>query len=197
MTRPVVFAAALLVAGAVLAHTFGAHGAGFVVGFVHPLAGFDHLLAVIGVGLWAAQLGGRALWIVPSAFVGAMALGGAIGLSGYEFSGIEQGIAASVLVLGLVIASALRMRTDLAAMLVGVFAVCHGLAHGAELPETAAPLAYAMGFVLATALLHGVGIGVGLLSARKPGADRVGPCAVRAAGVATAVAGLYLALPLI
>ncbi len=197
MIRLVTFAAALLFAGAAQAHTFGAHGAGFIAGFAHPLGGFDHLLAMIAVGLWAAQLGGRALWAVPAAFVGAMAVGSVAGLTGYELSGLEQAIAVSVLILGLVIAAALRMRTDLAAMLVGAFAICHGIAHGAELPEAAAPVGYAVGFMLATALLHGVGICLGLLSAHKLGADRFGRYAIRAAGVAIAVAGVYLTVPLV
>lgn len=197
MIRLVAFAAALLSAGAAQAHTVGAHGAGFIAGFAHPFGGLDHLLAMIAVGLWAAQLGGRALWVVPAAFAGTMALGGIVGLAGYELSGFEQVVAASVLVLGMVIALALRMRTDLAAMLVGAFAVCHGLAHGAELPASAAPLGYVVGFILATALLHGVGCGLGLLSARTGRTDRIGRRAVRTAGAAIAVAGVYLVTPFI
>lgn len=180
---------ALLAAGAAQAHTFGAEGAGFVAGFAHPLGGLDHLLAMVAVGLWASQLGGRALWLVPSAFVGAMAVGGLIGMAGVEIGGIEQMILASVLVLGLVVAMAFRIRTDLAMGLVGLFALFHGMAHGLELPEASAPLGYAVGFVLATALLHGVGIAAGLIAS-----TRLSVLATRAAGAVVALAGVGLFL---
>jgi len=106
----------------------------FSGGFAHPLSGWDHLLVMIAVGLWAAQLGGHARWLVPAAFAGVMALGAALGEEGVTFPGIEQGIAASVLVLGLLIAAAVRLPVTAGAALVGVFAIFHGLAHGAEMP---------------------------------------------------------------
>ena len=124
----------------------------FSGGFAHPLSGWDHLLAMIAVGLWAAQLGGRARWLVPSAFVGVMALGAALGHAGLMFPGVEQGIAASVLVLGLLIATAVRLPVAAGMALVGLFAGFHGIAHGAEMPATAGGLSYGAGFILATAL---------------------------------------------
>ncbi len=132
-------------------------------GFTHPLSGWDHLLAMIAVGLWAAQLGGRARWLVPVAFVGVMTLGAALGRTGVIFPGMEQGIAASVLVLGLLIAAAVRLPVTAGMALVGVFAIFHGFAHGAEMPGTAGGLFYGAGFVVATALLHAIGVGSGCL----------------------------------
>jgi len=147
----------------------GDHGFGwdFSGGFTHPLGGWDHLLAMIAVGLWAAQLGGRARWLVPAAFVSVMTLGAVLGHGGMSIAGTEQGIAASVLVLGLLVATAVRLPLAAGMALTGVFALFHGLAHGAEMPATAAGLEYGLGFVLATALLHTAGLGLGLLAARK------------------------------
>jgi urease accessory protein len=138
----------------------------FSGGLAHPLSGADHLLAMIAVGLWAAQLGGRARWLVPLAFVGVMALGAVLGHAGLTFSGIEQGIAASVLVLGLLIARSVRLPVTVSMVLVGIFALFHGLAHGAEMPATAGGLSYGAGFIAATCLLHLIGIGLGTLAAR-------------------------------
>ncbi|HTJ78769.1 MAG TPA: HupE/UreJ family protein [Rariglobus sp.] len=147
----------------------GGHGFGwdFSSGFAHPLGGWDHLLAMIAVGLWAAQLGGRARWLVPAAFVSVMTLGAILGHGGMMIAGTEQGIAASVLVLGLLVATAARLPVALGMAVTGVFALFHGLAHGAEMPANAAGLQYGLGFVLATALLHAAGLGLGLLTARK------------------------------
>jgi urease accessory protein len=156
----------------------------FSGGLAHPLSGVDHLLAMIAVGLWAAQLGGRARWLVPVAFVGVMTLGAALGQAGLAFSGIEQGIAASVLVLGLLIARSVRLPVTAGMGLVGFFALFHGLAHGAEMPATAAGLSYGAGFIAATGLLHLVGIGLGTLAARRSG--KLASCAgwgIAAAGV--------------
>ena len=139
----------------------------FSGGLAHPLSGVDHLLAMIAVGLWAAQLGGRARWFVPAAFVGVMALGAALGHAGLKFSGIEQGIAASVFVLGLLIARSVKLPVAAGMAIVGIFALFHGLAHGAEMPATAGELSYGAGFIAATALLHLVGIGAGTLAARR------------------------------
>lgn len=139
----------------------------FSGGLTHPLSGVDHLLAMIAVGLWAVQLGGRARWLVPAAFVGLMTLGAAAGRAGMNFSVIEQVIAASVLILGLLIARSVKLPVAAGMALVGVFALFHGLAHGAEMPATSGGLAFGAGFIAATVLLHGVGIGAGTLAARR------------------------------
>jgi urease accessory protein len=170
------------------AHLLGAHGAGLEQGLAHPFAGIDHLLAMVAVGLWAAQRGGRALWAVPLAFVAMMAAGGALGLAGATLPLVETGIAGSLVVLGLIVALSLRLPLATAMAVVGVFAVFHGHAHGTELPEAAAPLGYAAGFVLATAALHGLGIAAGL-ALRRP----AGRALVRASGAGVALAGLALA----
>jgi urease accessory protein len=177
-----------LFAGVAEAHPFGAPGAGFAHGFVHPLGGLDHVLAMIAVGLWAAQLGDRTLWVVPAAFVGTMVLGGVLGAVGAPLPMVEFGIAASLVVLGALVAFGSRLPLAAAASIVGLFALFHGHAHGTELPETLSGLGYGAGFVLATALLHAFGIGLGLLSR---GAARP---ALRAGGAAIAAAGLALIL---
>lgn len=143
----------------------GAQG-GFGSGFEHPLTGLDHFLAMFAVGLWGAQMGGRQVWTLPVAFPLMMVVGGIIGISGVALSGIETGIALSILVLGLAIAFAWRPAEWLALVLIAFFALCHGYAHGAELPLAADPADYAIGFVLATGLIHLLGIGVGLLVGR-------------------------------
>jgi urease accessory protein len=185
-------ALALLCAGAgasgAAAHTFGAQGAGFAQGFAHPFGGLDHLLAMVAVGLWAAQRGGRALWAVPAAFVAMMALGGVAGAAGLTLPLVELGIALSLVALGLAITFSIRMPVALSALSVGLFALFHGHAHGTELPETASALSYVLGFVAATAALHGVGIGAGMLLERETG--RV---LVRLGGAGIAATGLVLA----
>jgi urease accessory protein len=146
---------------------------------VHPFTGLDHLLAMLAVGLWAAQLGGRWTWAVPAAFVASMALGGALGFAGVTLPFVEPLIAASVLVLGLLIALQVRLpHSGLA--LAGAFAIFHGIAHAAEMPGDAARIVHVGGFVLATALLHAMGVGLGLLPR------------ARWAGVPVAIAGLWL-----
>jgi urease accessory protein len=172
---------------AAAAHTFGAWGAGPAEGFLHPLGGLDHMLAMVAVGMWATQLGGRARWALPGTFVLAMVVGAAVALAGVTLPGVEAGILVSVLVLGLAISwgAALPLAAPLA--IVAVFAVFHGHAHGLELPEAASPLGYAAGFVVATAGLHVVGIGLALLLRRFWGAD-----AVRSAGAAVVLGGLAL-----
>jgi len=154
-------AAMLSVAGPAFAHIDPvAHGS-FLSGFSHPLFGLDHIVVMVVVGLWAANIGGRALWIVPGAFVGAMAAGYILALSGVSLPFVEQGILASVVVLGLLIAAAVRLPVALSATLVGVFALFHGHAHGGEL-GVATALPFGLGFALATALLHAAGLGLGL-----------------------------------
>jgi urease accessory protein len=155
----------------------------FSGGFAHPLSGWDHLLAMIAVGLWAAQLGRRARWLVPSAFVSVMAAAAVFGHFVGPVSGIEQGIAASMLALGLLIAASVRLPVAVSMGVVGLFAVFHGLAHGAEMPGTAAGLSYGAGFVAATALLHVTGLGFGSALKNQQTISRF-------AGGVVAVAGL-------
>jgi urease accessory protein len=186
MTR---LAVALLVSiaasGSALAHSPGELAGGFLGGFAHPLMGPDHIAAMVAVGLWGAFLGAPALWILPVVFPLVMALGGILGILGAPIPGIEFGIAASALVLGLMVAFAARPHLWIAAVLVGAFAIFHGHAHGAELPDGADALSYFLGFVIATGLLHLAGIAFGSL-AQSPR----GRIAVRTAGSAIAVAGL-------
>ena len=163
-------AVALLLAtfcGTAAAHPFHAVTGGAAAGFLHPFTGLDHLIAMLAVGVWAAQLGGRARWIIPMAFVGAMAAGGLLGFAGLVPPLAEQMIAASVAVLGLQIVTRTRLAPALGAALVGAFAVFHGAAHAAELPHAASALAYAAGFCAATALLHAAGVGAGVLAAQR------------------------------
>ncbi|MBK1841007.1 HupE/UreJ family protein [Azospirillum sp. YIM B02556] len=140
------------------AHTGHADGMGFLAGFLHPLGGLDHLLAMVAVGLWAAQTGGRALWMLPVAFVTMLTGGALAGMSGIEVPMVEAGIAASVAVLGLLVLLNKRVPVSAGMALVGVFAVFHGHAHGAEMPATAQPMLFGAGFILSTVLLHGAGI---------------------------------------
>lgn len=175
--------AALLAASPALAHTGGQLG-GLTSGLMHPVSGLDHVVAMIAVGLWGGILGAPAIWLLPIVFPLVMALGGAAGVVGVPLPGIETGIALSGLVLGLMVLLAVRPPLWIAAVLVGVFAVFHGHAHGAELPAAANPFVYAAGFVLATGFLHLIGIAIGQLWHWPAG--RV---VVRAAGGAIAVAG--------
>ncbi len=158
----------------------------FSSGLAHPFTGWDHLLAMIAVGWWAAQLGGRARWLVPAAFVGLMSLGAAAGRYGATVPGIEQGVAASVLVLGLLIARAARLPAALAIVVTGAFAVFHGLAHGAEGRVAGTGAAALLGFALATTILHGIGLAFGLAANRAPA--RV----TTLAGSAIALCGVFL-----
>lgn len=167
-----------------LAHT-GEIVGGLLGGFAHPLLGPDHIAAMVAVGLWGAFLGAPAIWLLPVVFPLVMAFGGVLGIVGVPLGAVETGIAASAMVLGLMVALALRPPPWAAAVLVGAFAVFHGHAHGAELPAGADAVAYSLGFVVATGLLHLCGIGFGLV-ARWP----LGKIAVRAAGGAIALAGL-------
>lgn len=162
------------------------HGS-LAAGFSHPLFGLDHVLAMVAVGLWAAQQGGRAIWVVPGAFVGTMALGFAAAVAGLPLPFVEPVILASVIFIGIAIALALPIPTGAVAALVGFFAFFHGHAHGGELGEAGA-WQFALGFVLATGLLHAVGISSGLLLSRVSG-----KLLTRVAGAATALGGLFLA----
>jgi urease accessory protein len=188
VARIAVTAAALLaLSGAASAHTGVGDAHGFAHGFTHPVGGLDHVLAMVAVGLYAALLGGRALWLVPASFVAVMAVGGVLGMAGAAVPYSEIGIALSVVVLGLAVALRLSVPTLAAMALVGFFAVFHGYAHGAEMPQDASGYAYAAGFMLATALLHTAGLAFGLLSGRI--GELAGARLVQAGGGAIALAG--------
>jgi urease accessory protein len=166
-----------------LAHT-GQHAfSGFLAGFAHPLTGLDHTLAMVGVGLFASLLGGRALWAVPASFVGMMLIGGMMGLSDIGLPAVEFGIAASVIVLGAVVSLGRAWPVGAAMTLVGVFAIFHGHAHGAGIPAEAGAAPYGLGFTLASAALHGLGIVLGAAAARQTYAGRLAGAAVAIAGV--------------
>jgi len=141
----------------------GHEAAGLVHGFMHPLGGFDHIIAMVAVGMLAARLGGRALWLVPASFVAALTVAGFAASTGVALPYVETGIAVSVVVLGVVAVFGVAVPVAAAMGLAGFFAVFHGYAHGLEMPETTSGLAYGAGFVAATAMLHGVGIGLGLM----------------------------------
>ena len=160
-------------------------GGSFFTGFLHPFTGWDHVAAMVAVGLWGAFLGRPAIWLLPVVFPLVMAFGGFLGLVGLPLPGIEVGIAMSALVLGVMVAFAARPPLWVAAALVGVFAVFHGHAHGTGLPGAADPLLYSLGFVLATGLMHLGGIAFGAL-ARWP----AGRWAVRVGGGLIGLAGL-------
>jgi urease accessory protein len=162
MYRLLAIAVALSASSAAQAHVAVGDTSGLAHGFMHPMSGIDHILAMVAVGLFAAHLGGRALWLVPLSFVSMMIVGGALGMAGVPLPFVEIGIGLSVIVLGLAVATSLDVPTAIAMALVGFFAIFHGHAHGAEMPETASGLEYGAGFVLATATLHGLGIGLGL-----------------------------------
>lgn len=144
------------------AHTGHGDAHGFAHGFLHPVSGLDHVLAMVAVGLLAATLGGRTLWLLPASFMAAMAAGGMLGIAGIDVPFVETGIALSVIAFGLAVAFRTPLPVLAGMALVGFFAIFHGFAHGAEMPPHTSSLAYAGGFLLATALLHGIGIAVGL-----------------------------------
>jgi len=177
---PIFFLASTSVA---LAHPGHGPADGIGAGFAHPLSGWDHLLAMLAVGIWAAQL--RAPRLIPAAFLLLLAVGAAGGHLLGAVPGVEQAIAASVLVLGLLLARAVKLPVSIAAAIVGTFAVFHGLAHGAEMPATAGGLAYGAGFLAATALLLTAGVGLGMLSLRRSARlPQIAGWAIAAAGVA-------------
>ena len=182
----VLLAPFMLASSPAMAHPHHDHGAdGFAAGLAHPLLGLDHLLAMLAVGLWAALAGGRAVWAAPAAFLGAMLASGLVGFGGAEIAAVEHVILASVIVLGLGIALALRVPLLPALALLAVFGAAHGYAHGLE--GTGQP-AYVAGFLLATAALHGAGIGLGLVLQGR------GVVLTRALGAVVALGGVALAL---
>lgn len=168
-----------------LAHTGTGLAGGFASGFMHPLTGFDHLLAMVSVGLWGACLGRPLVYALPVVFPVVMVLGAALGMFGVRIPAIELGVALSVLVLGTCIAMSLRAPVWAASAIVATFAIFHGYAHGRELPSAADPVGYSVGFVLATGMLHVVGIGIGFLNDRPGGLalTRGLGCAIGLAGV--------------
>ena len=177
--------AVFLVSTGAEAHSGAGVAGGLLSGILHPITGWDHVIAMVAVGLWGAFLGRPAIWILPVVFPLVMAFGGAMGVIGVPLPHVETGIALSAVVLGLVVALAARPPLWVAAVIVGAFAIFHGHAHGTELPGAANPFAYALGFVVATGCLHVLGISFGLLT-RWPAGERL----VRTGGAAIAVAGL-------
>lgn len=171
-------------AGVAMAHETAGNIGGFSSGFMHPVLGWDHVLAMVAVGLWGAFLGGTALWVLPVVFPFVMTIGGALGIAGVPLPAVETGIAVSALVLGCMVLGAVRPPLWLAAVIVGIFAIFHGHAHGTELPGAVSPLAYSLGFVVATGLLHLCGIAFGYLI-RWP----AGRIAVRCGGALVALGG--------
>jgi urease accessory protein len=177
---------AMLSAQPAFAHPQKGAAVGFITGFLHPISGLDHVLAMVAVGLWGAQLGAPAIWLLPLAFPMVMAFGGMLGLLGVPIPGVEYGIAASAILLGAAVMFEFRPPLGLAAALVGFFAICHGHAHGTELPPNQSALLYSMGFVIATGCLHAVGIGIGTIYRWTWGQKLV-----RAAGAAITTGGLF------
>jgi urease accessory protein len=168
------------------AHVIQGQAGGFGPGFEHPLTGPDHFLAMFAVGIWGAQMGGRAVWALPVTFPLVMAAGGLAGMLGMPLPHVELGIALSILALGSAIAFGWRPVEAIALILIGAFAICHGYAHGVELPSAADPADYAAGFVIATGLIHLLGVGVGL-ALNKPLEGRLS----RALGAVIAAGGVY------
>jgi urease accessory protein len=169
------------------AHTFKGE-TGFVSGIFHPVLGFDHLLAMLSVGIVSAQIGGRSIWTVPLTFVTVMGLGGFLGMQNIPLPGVEYGIAASVLLLGLAVARGKAINPFLAHLGVAFFGVFHGHAHGAEMPAMASPLVFSMGFLLGTAAIHLTGVSVGLVARLI----KNGPQTLRYFGAGIAGIGVYI-----
>jgi urease accessory protein len=168
------------------AHIEGGQAAGFITGLQHPWSGLDHVLAMIAVGLWGAQLGNPAIWLLPIAFPIMMAMGAMMGLLGIPVPGVEIGIALSAIVLGTMILVEVRPNLAVAIAIVGVFAIFHGHAHGTELPLGQSGLLYSMGFVIATGCLHALGIALGLVNGLP-----AGKLALRGAGSFIAAMGVF------
>jgi urease accessory protein len=180
--------AALLggIASPAFAHAQSGPAAGFLTGFLHPISGLDHVAAMVAVGLWGAQLGAPAIWLLPVAFPIVMALGGLLGLLGIPLPGVELGIVASAILLGAAVMTERRLPLYAAAALVGFFAIFHGHAHGTELPPGQSGLLYSLGFVVATGCLHAIGIAIGAIHHWPAG--RV---ALRVAGGGIGLTGIF------
>lgn len=181
---PLLAALVLLTPVYAFAHVERGQATGLITGLQHPWSGLDHVLAMIAVGLWGAQLGNPALWILPVTFPIVMSMGAMLGLLGIPLPGIEIGIALSSILLGAMVVGEVRPKLLVAALLVGFFAIFHGHAHGTELPAGQSGMLYSMGFVIATGCLHGFGIAIGLVH-RWP----AGQLALRGAGAFIAIMG--------
>lgn len=184
IVRGVLVAGVVLAAAPALAHTGHGETTGFVSGLLHPLAGLDHLAAMVAIGLWAGLAGGQRVWAWPACFVAAMLAGALVGWQAVALSGLEIAIAVSVLALGMIIAAGWRAPIALGLALIAAFGLAHGYAHGAEAPADGTGLAYTVGFVVATAALHAAGLTLALALRR--------PVLVRGLGVAVAAFGLVL-----
>ncbi|MCL1098711.1 HupE/UreJ family protein [Shewanella gelidii] len=182
-------AAALLFSTPAFAHSFEG-GGGFLTGFNHPVLGFDHLLAMLSVGILSTQLGGKAIWTVPAAFIAFMLFGGVLGLTEVHVPFVETGIALSVLLLGLAVAFDKKLPLLFAMAFVGVFAIFHGHAHGVEMPALASPILYAIGFMTGTAVIHLGGVMLGFMMQKISAQHKL----VRASGAGIAAIGGYLLL---
>jgi urease accessory protein len=188
-SNALLLAALVLLPRAALAHTEEGVAAGFLSGFAHPISGLDHVVAMVAVGLWGAQLGPPLLWLLPVTFPMMMALGGMLGLAGMPLPGVEIGIALSAIVLGAMVAFSVRPPVPVALAIVAAFALFHGHAHGAELSPGTSAVAYSLGFVVSTGCLHGLGILIGLVQ-KWP----IGARALRGAGALVAGAGMFYLL---
>lgn len=177
----------LLITTTAQAHTLMAEETSWLAGMMHPFLGLDHLLAMLAVGLWAAQQGGSRLWQLPLAFLSMMLFGALLGQTGFALPSIEASIASSLLLLGLMLMFAIRLAIVPSMLMVGLFAVFHGYAHGAEIPQALTVIDYTLGFMLATATLHGLGIGLGLL-ARSVQNEKI----LRVSGIAISLTGALL-----
>lgn len=195
LTRGLVALIAAAAPAAAYAHPAIGEAAGLSHGFAHPMTGLDHILAMVMVGVLAFQIGGRATWLLPATFVLVMAGGGALGMAGINLPFVELGIALSVVVLGAVVALNIKAPVAAAMALVGFFAIFHGHAHGSEMPENAAGLAYAIGFMTATAILHVAGLALAFAIGR--GGERSGFLATRLAGGIATIAGVGILAGLI
>ena len=182
--RAIALAGLSLLAGTASAHTGDHVASGLASGLAHPFMGLDHLLAMVAVGLWAAQQGGRALWALPGAFLGAMLLGLGLAGAGWMLPHVETAVALSVLVLGLLIALRHHARLRSGMFVTAAFALFHGYAHGLDMPHAASPMLFATGFVLATGCLHALGIA----------GSQIGRLAVRMSGLGIAITGMVLVL---
>ncbi len=175
------------------ANAHGVSGGGLMNGLAHPVFGSDHLLAMVAVGILSVQIGGRAIWTVPSTFLVFMLVGGVLGMFDVPFPAVELGIALSVLILGIAIALARKLPTLVAMIFVGFFGAFHGYAHGAEMPTVVEPALYALGFLLSTAGLHIAGVFIGIISERISRGDVI----LRVIGVYIAAMGLYILFKLL
>lgn len=189
MRKTSIILAASLAANPAFAHLNPDHHGSFAAGLSHPVFGADHILAMVAVGLWAASMGGRATWMLPSAFICAMIVGFYAAIAGFQLPFVEPMILASVLALGLAIAFAFQVRAAAAAVIVGFFGIYHGVAHGGEL-GSAGMFAFGLGFAVSTALLHALGVCLAVTALRA----QLGAKALRGLGLATTLGGLLIAV---